>query len=324
MRTVACRLCRRTGGAPDALLHCGARIGGHPLKLGVSIANAVALWGGVPVFVDIRPDTLNFDEELVEQAITPRTKAILPIHYAGVPAEMDQLNEIATRNSLFVVKDAAQAIGSKYEGRQAGSLGHLAAFSFQETKNIISGEGGALAINDPALIARTEIMREKGTDRKNFIRGQVDKYTRVDLGSSFLRGEPVAAFLFGKLEQFAAIQSDRGRTGKPMTRHCSRSIIAVCGHPSSHPIATPISHIYYIILPDPDCRQDLRMKTEGHPARRSIMFPCTMLPRACVWHARRAGLPQTQDLSARLVWLPPLPAWKTHCATWWKTSDASR
>jgi dTDP-4-amino-4,6-dideoxygalactose transaminase len=231
--------------------------------LGVSIANAVALWGGVPVFVDIRPDTLNFDEELVEQAITPRTKAILPIHYAGVPAEMDQLNEIATRNSLFVVKDAAQAIGSKYEGRQAGSLGHLAAFSFQETKNIISGEGGALAINDPALIARTEIMREKGTDRKNFIRGQVDKYTRVDLGWSFLRGEPVAAFLFGKLEQFAAIQSDRGRTGKPMTRHCSRSIIAVCGHPSSHPIATPISHIYYIILPDPDCRQDLRMKTEG-------------------------------------------------------------
>ena len=165
----------------------------------VSTANAVALRGGVPVFVDVRPDTMNIDVDLAESAITPRTKALFPIHYAGVPADMDQLNAIAERHKLFLVEDAAQALGSKYKGRQAGSLGHLAAFSFHETKNIISGEGGALAINDPDLIARAEIIREKGTNRKIFLRGEVDKYTWVDLGSSFLPGELVAAFLYGQL-----------------------------------------------------------------------------------------------------------------------------
>ena len=132
----------------------------------VSTANAVVLRGGTPVFVDIRPDTLNIDEELIEAAITPRTKAIFPIHYAGVPAEMNKINELAERHGLFVVEDAAQALGSKYDGRPAGSLGHLAAISFHETKNVISGEGGALAINDAGLIERAEIIREKGTNRK--------------------------------------------------------------------------------------------------------------------------------------------------------------
>src|SRR5262245_54959082 len=175
----------------------------------VSTANAVVLRGGVPVFIDIRADTLNIDEEIAEAAITPRTKAIFPIHYAGVPAEMDRINELAARYKLFVVEDAAQAIGSKYKGRPAGSLGQLAAFSFHETKNIISGEGGALAINDTALVERAEIIREKGTNRKKFFRGQIDKYTWVDVGSSFLPGELVAAFLFGQLEQIEIIQNDR-------------------------------------------------------------------------------------------------------------------
>src|SRR5262249_1932305 len=175
----------------------------------VSTANAVVLRGGTPVFVDIRPDTLNIDEELIEAAITSRTKAIFPIHYAGIPAEMDRINELAERHKLFVVEDAAQAIGSKYKGRNAGSLGHLAAFSFHETKNIVTGEGAALAINDPTLSERAEIIREKGTNRKKFFRGQVDKYTWVDLGSSFLPGELVAAFLFGQLEQIVEIQKDR-------------------------------------------------------------------------------------------------------------------
>ena len=154
----------------------------------VSTANAVVLRGGVPVFVDIRADTLNIDEEQVESAITPRTRALFPIHYAGVPAEMGPLGEIADRHGLTVVEDAAQALGSTYRRRKAGSMGHLAAFSFHETKNIISGEGGALALNDPDLIERAEIIREKGTNRKRFLRGQVDKYTWVDVCSSFLPG----------------------------------------------------------------------------------------------------------------------------------------
>jgi len=277
----------------------------------VSTANAVALRGGVPVFVDIRPDTLNLDEELVEQAITPRTRAIFPIHYAGVPAEMDRLNDIAMRNSLFVVEDAAQAIGSKYEGRQAGSLGHLAAFSFHETKNIISGEGGALAINDPALIARAEIMREKGTDRKKFIRGQIDKYTWVDLGSSFLPGELVAAFLLAQLEQFAAIQNDRAANWKTYDAALRPFHNRGLRTPTIPPNCEANNHIYYIILPDRDRRQELtaRMKADG------ISTPFHYVPLhnapAGLRLARTSGrLPQTEELSARLVRLPLYPRMK--------------
>jgi hypothetical protein len=170
------------------------------------------LRGGVPVFVDIRPDTLNIDEALVEAAVTPRTRAIMPVHYAGVPAEMDALDVVARRHGLSVIEDAAQALGSTYRGRNAGALGSLAAFSFHETKNIISGEGGCLAINDPALIERAEIIREKGTNRKRFFRGEVDKYTWVDIGSSFLPGELIASFIYGQLEAAEAIRADRRRS----------------------------------------------------------------------------------------------------------------
>ena len=167
----------------------------------VSTANAFVLRGAIPVFVDIRPDTLNLDENLVEAAITPRTRAICVVHYAGVACEMDAIMAIAERHGLKVVEDAAQGIFSTYKGRPLGSIGAFGAFSFHETKNVISGEGGALLVNDPAYVERAEIIREKGTNRSKFFRGQVDKYTWVDVGSSYLPGEIVAAFLAAQLEE---------------------------------------------------------------------------------------------------------------------------
>jgi dTDP-4-amino-4,6-dideoxygalactose transaminase len=175
----------------------------------VSTANAFVLRGGVPVFVDIRPDTLNLDESLVEGAITTKTKAIVVVHYAGVACEMDTIMAIATRHGLPVVEDAAQALLSTYKGRPLGSIGTFGTLSFHETKNVISGEGGALLVNDPAYFERAEIIREKGTDRSRFFRGQVDKYTWVDIGSSYLPGEIVAAFLLAQLERAGQITRAR-------------------------------------------------------------------------------------------------------------------
>jgi dTDP-4-amino-4,6-dideoxygalactose transaminase len=178
----------------------------------VSTANAFVLRGGVPVFVDIRPDTLNIDETLIEAAITTRTKAIVPVHYAGVICEMDTIMEIANRHNLLVIEDAAQGIMSTYKARAAGSIGHLGAYSFHETKNVISGEGGALLINDVCFVERAEIIREKGTNRSQFFRGQIDKYTWCDIGSSFLPGELIAAFLWAQLEEAEKITQKRLNT----------------------------------------------------------------------------------------------------------------
>ncbi|MGE8567013.1 MAG: dTDP-4-amino-4,6-dideoxygalactose transaminase [Achromobacter sp.] len=175
----------------------------------VSTANAFVLRGGVPVFVDIREDTLNLDERLIESAITPRTRAIVPVHYAGVACEMDVIMDIARRHDLKVVEDAAQGVMSTYKGRKLGSIGDLGAYSFHETKNVISGEGGALLVNDPALAVRAEIIREKGTDRSRFFRGEVDKYTWQEVGSSFLPSELIAAFLWAQLENAEQITKDR-------------------------------------------------------------------------------------------------------------------
>lgn len=175
----------------------------------VSTANAFVLRGGVPVFVDIRPDTLNIDENLIDAAITPKTKAIVVVHYAGVACEMDSIMDIANRHGLMVIEDAAQAIMSNYNGRPLGSIGHLGCLSFHETKNIISGEGGALLINDSGLIQRAEIIREKGTNRSQFFRGQVDKYTWCDIGSSYLPGELTAAFLWAQMEEAEVITQRR-------------------------------------------------------------------------------------------------------------------
>ncbi|MBF9195356.1 dTDP-4-amino-4,6-dideoxygalactose transaminase [Microvirga terrestris] len=274
----------------------------------VSTANAVALRRGIPVFVDIRPDTLNIDEDLIESAITSRTKAIFPVHYAGVPAEMDRIVQIANRHSLYVVEDAAQALGSTYNGRKAGSLGHLAAFSFHETKNIISGEGGALAINDGSLLERAEIIREKGTNRKRFFRGQVDKYTWVDVGSSFLPGELIAAFLCAQLDELDTIGSNRmaswTKYDDALQGFASRGVRT----PIVPPGRTHNAHLYYIILPTPEMRQKLiaLLRQDG------INAPFHYVPLhnspAGTKLARTSGdLFHTQDLSERLVRLPLYP-----------------
>lgn len=175
----------------------------------VSTANAFVLRGGVPVFVDIREDTLNLDERLIESAITPRTRAIAPVHYAGVACEMDTIMAIAQKHGLKVVEDAAQGVMSTYKGRALGSIGDLGAYSFHETKNVISGEGGALLVNNPDMSLRAEIIREKGTDRSRFFRGEVDKYTWQEVGSSFLPGELIAAFLWAQLEEADRITKER-------------------------------------------------------------------------------------------------------------------
>lgn len=175
----------------------------------VSTANAFVLRGAVPVFVDVRPDTMNIDETRIEAAITPRTKAIVPVHYAGVACEMDVIMDIAARHDLIVIEDAAQAIFSTYKGRPLGSIGDMGCLSFHETKNVISGEGGALLVNRPEFVSRAEIIREKGTDRSRFFRGEVDKYTWKEAGSSYLPGELIAAFLWAQLEDAKNITDNR-------------------------------------------------------------------------------------------------------------------
>ena len=217
----------------------------------VSTANAFVLRGGVPVFVDVRPDTLNIDETRIEAAITPRTRAIVVVHYAGVACEMDAIMAIAARHGLLVIEDAAQAIMSFYKDRPLGSIGHLAALSFHETKNIISGEGGALLINDRRFVERAEIIREKGTNRSLFFRGAVDKYTWVDIGSSFLPGELVAAFLWAQMEEAADITSRRLAIWD--TYHRGFAAIERAGQvrrPVLVPEARHNAHMYYLLLPD--------------------------------------------------------------------------
>jgi dTDP-4-amino-4,6-dideoxygalactose transaminase len=221
----------------------------------VSTANAFVLRGAVPVFVDVRPDTLNIDENLIEAAITRRTRAICVVHYAGVGCEMDAIVEIAARHELAVVEDAAQAVLSTYKERSLGTDGALAALSFHETKNIISGEGGALLINDERFAERAEIIREKGTNRSQFFRGQVDKYTWVDVGSSYLPGEIVAAFLIAQMEDAHRITDERLRlwnryhaafASLERDEHLRRPIVpAHCKHNG---------HMYYLLLRDFDTR----------------------------------------------------------------------
>lgn len=176
----------------------------------VSTANAFVLRGATPVFVDIDPDTFNISPEKIQRAISPRTKAIVPVHYAGVACEMDTIMAIAEEHGLYVIEDAAQAIMSEYKGKKLGTIGHLGTLSFHETKNIISGEGGALLVNRPEFMERAEIIREKGTNRQQFNKGHVDKYTWVDIGSSYLPSELIAAFLYEQLKQAEQINRKRG------------------------------------------------------------------------------------------------------------------
>jgi dTDP-4-amino-4,6-dideoxygalactose transaminase len=197
-----------------AAILCGLQPGDEvimPSFTFVSTANSFVLRGVVPVFVDIRPDTLNIDERLIEAAITPRTKVIIPVHYAGMACAMDEIMNLANQHNLMVVEDAAQALLSTYHGQFLGTIGHLGCLSFHETKNIISGEGGALLVNDPQFVERAEIIREKGTNRNKFFRGEVDKYTWVDIGSSYLPSELVGAFLYAQLEEAEEIIGARCR-----------------------------------------------------------------------------------------------------------------
>lgn len=175
----------------------------------VSAANAIALWGSVPVFVDSLPDTLNVDPDAVAKAITPRTKAIVVVHYGGVACEMERLRELADEHGLILIEDAAHSLPGSWNGRPLGSIGHFATFSFHETKNVHCGEGGALAINDPEMVTRAEIVQEKGTDRSRFFRGEVDKYTWQDIGSSYLLSEVCTAFLWAQLEKLDEITAER-------------------------------------------------------------------------------------------------------------------
>lgn len=232
----------------------------------VSTANAFVLRGATPVFVDVRVDTLNIDESKIEDAITPRTRAIAVVHYAGVACEMDTILAIARKHGLRVVEDAAQGVMARYKGRALGGIGDLGAYSFHETKNVISGEGGALLVNDAALVERSEIIREKGTDRSRFFRGAVDKYTWQDYGSSYLPGELIAAFLWAQMEEAQSITSRRlaiweryhtafaeaeaqGRLRRPV-------VPAACEHNA---------HMYYVLLPEADLRNQVmdRLKQDG-------------------------------------------------------------
>ncbi len=232
----------------------------------VSTANAFVLRGGVPVFVDVDPKTFNIDPTLVEDAITPATKAIVAVHYAGVSCDMDHLMAIANEHSLPVVEDAAQAILSTYKGKKLGSFGTLSSLSFHETKNIISGEGGALLFNEDSLVARGEIIREKGTNRSSFFRGEVDKYTWVDIGSSFLPGELIAAFLYAQLSEAVEITAQRLQIWKKY--HDSFQPLEASGHLIRPFVPQDVehnAHMYYLILESLDERTRFiqYLKSEG-------------------------------------------------------------
>ena len=273
----------------------------------VSTANAVVLRRAIPVFVDVRPDTLNIDERTVEAALTAHTKAMFVVHYGGICAEMDTLRDIASAHRLLLVEDAAQALLSSYRGRQAGTLGDIACISFHATKNVVSGEGGALLTNRADLAERATIIREKGTDRSRFLRGQVDKYTWVDIGSSYLPSELVAAFLFAQLEQAAIITAERRAIWDAY--HVGLAEIEAQDKGIRRPVVPAHcqhnGHLYYLLMPDRCSRDALisTLRTEG------IEAPFHYVPLHSSPAGRRFGraageLRVTEDLSQRLIRLP--------------------
>jgi dTDP-4-amino-4,6-dideoxygalactose transaminase len=275
----------------------------------VSTANAFVLRGAIPVFVDVRPDTLNLDVSTVEPAVGPRTRAVVPVHYAGVPCDMGPLVALAGERQLTLVEDAAQALLSTQGGQRAGSWGSLAALSFHETKNVISGEGGALLLNDPALVRRAEILRDKGTDRKRFLRGEVDKYTWVDIGSSYAPSELNAAFLWAQLERAEELTAARSRVWS--LYHEALAPLEARGalrRPIVPPDVVSNAHIYFVLAPDADARDVLldALRSAGIGA----VFHYVPLHSSAA--GRRYGrvhgsLAVTDDAAARLVRLPLWP-----------------
>lgn len=270
----------------------------------VSTANAFVLRGAIPVFVDIRIDTLNIDESKIEAAITPRTKAIVPVHYAGVACEMDTIMDIARRHQLYVVEDAAQACMATYKGRQLGTIGDLGCFSFHETKNIISGEGGALLVNRPELVERAEIIREKGTNRSKFIRGEVDKYTWTDIGSSFLPGEVIAAFLWAQMEEAAEITCKRLEIWDRYDE-LSSALPALIRTPSIPDHCAHNAHLYYVINNSVHSRNQIldQLRSAGIQAMFHYV-PLHSSPFARQYCDRIPHLPITDHIADNIIRLP--------------------
>jgi dTDP-4-amino-4,6-dideoxygalactose transaminase len=292
-----------------AALLCDLKAGDEvilPSYTFVSTANAIALRGARPVFVDVRPDTLNLDERLLEAAITPRTRAIWPVHYAGVACEMDMIMAVARRHGLLVVEDAAQGVFASYRGRPLGTIGDLGCYSFHETKNIVCGEGGALLVNDERFAKRAEILREKGTNRSQFLRGQVDKYTWVDLGSSYVPSDILAAYLLGQLECGEQITARRGelcaayaRLLAPLAdRGLLRLPVVPEGCVSNH-------HMFYVIAADARARGALmdHLRSAGYMATFHYV-PLHTSPMGLAQGGRAGSLPVTEEMSARLLRLP--------------------
>jgi dTDP-4-amino-4,6-dideoxygalactose transaminase len=272
----------------------------------VSTANAFVLRGAVPVFVDIREDTLNLDEKLIEAAITPRTRAIVPVHYAGVSCEMDAIEAIAARHDLRIVEDAAQGVMAGYKGRPLGAIGDIGCFSFHETKNLISGEGGSLLVNDAALMQTAEIMREKGTDRGRFFRGEVDKYTWQNVGSSFLPSEITAAFLWAQLEQAERITADRiaiwRRYHEMLAPLEQRGVLR---RPVIPPGCQHNGHIYYILLETADERRRVLAELKAKDVHAVFHYVPLHSSPAGMRFGRNAGdLAMTTSQAERLVRLP--------------------
>ncbi len=272
----------------------------------VSTANAFVLRGGVPVFVDIRPDTLNIDEKKIEAAITNRTRAIVPVHYAGVACEMDTIMAIARRSSLKVIEDAAQAVMSRYKGRSLGGIGDLGAFSFHETKNIISGEGGALLVNDDEYVVSAEIIREKGTDRGRFFRGEVDKYTWQSVGSSYLPGELIAAFLWAQFEQAEKITSQRLELWQRYY-HLTESleIDGLLTRPHIPQECEHNAHMFYVLLNEGVNRQSLLQEMKLNNVHAIFHYvPLHSSPAGRHYCRIDGQLDFTDSLSERIVRLP--------------------
>ena len=273
----------------------------------VSTANAFVIRGAKPVFVDIRPDTLNIDETKIEAAITPKTKAIVPVHYAGVGCEMDTIMRIAKKHNLFVIEDAAQGVMAKYKNKYLGTIGDLGTYSFHETKNYSSGEGGAIVINNPKMIERAEIIREKGTNRSKFFRGEVDKYTWVDVGSSYLPSEIIAAFLFAQLEKAEEINQKRLEIWQ-------RYFDGLKGLEEKEIVRLPIipdnckhnAHMFYILLQDEKTRNDLMdfLKKEKNILSVFHYVPLHSAPMGKKVSPQKKELPVTNNLSGRILRLP--------------------
>ncbi len=272
----------------------------------VSTVNAFVIRGARPVFIDIRPDTLNLDERLLADKIGPRTRAILPVHYAGVGCDMDAIMAIAERYSLAVVEDNAHGLFGRYKGRFLGTFGNMATQSFHETKNITCGEGGALLINDPAVIERAEIIREKGTNRSRFFRGQIDKYTWVDLGSSYLPSDILAAFLYAQLEARESIQARRQHIWEYY-------YIQLKDWAQAHNVRLPFVpetceqpyHMFYLLLPNLKTRQALieHLKADGIQAVFHYL-PLHRSEMGIQFGGKPGECPVTEDISDRLLRLP--------------------